>query len=423
MADYLDSLETRSPAEREGTLMALLPNQVAHAQASSPAMADILAGVDATRVTSRAALAQLPVTRKSGLLARQQAARAAARAAGRRVDPFGGFAAIGPGTRMRRLYASPGPIFEPEGVAPDYWRSARALFAAGMRAGDLLHNAFSYHMTPGAFIMESGAHALGCTVFPAGTGQTELQLAAMAELQPQGYMGTPGFLRILLEKAAAAGIDLRCLGRALVSGEACPPSLRDWFAGRGVAVYQAYATADVGMIAYETAAREGLVLDENIIVEIVRPGTGDPVPDGEVGEVVVTVLNADYPLVRFGTGDLSAILPGQCPTGRTAPRIRGWLGRADQTTKVRGIFIHPGQVAEIMQRFPGAGRARLVVSGEMADDRLTLQVEVAVDAAGLGERLAEALRELTRLRGEVVLVPPGSLPNDGKVIEDQRSLQ
>ena len=414
MIDYFDALETRTPAEREAALMAALPRQIAHAQAHSAAMGEILAGFDAAAITSRAALAQLPVTRKSELLARQQASRAAGR------DAFGGFSAIRYGAAMPRLYASPGPIYEPEGTGRDYWRAARAMFAAGFRAGDLAHNAFSYHMTPGAFIMESGAHAVGCTVFPAGTGQTEQQLQAIAELKPQAYLGTPSFLRILVEKAQEAGVDIRSLTKGLVGGEAFPPSLRDWFTERGMANYQSYATADVGLIAYETAAREGLVLDENVIVEIVRPGTGDPVSEGEVGEIVVTVLGPDYPLIRFGTGDLSAVLPGACPTGRTNTRIKGWLGRADQTTKIRGMFVHPGQVAEIVKRFPEVSRARLVVSGEMANDQMKLLVESAA-AQGLSERVAEVVRDVTKLRGDVEVVAPGSLPNDGKVIEDARS--
>ena len=414
MIDYFDALETRTPAEREAALMAALPRQIAHAQAHSAAMGEILAGFDAAAITSRAALAQLPVTRKSELLARQQASRAAGR------DAFGGFSAIRYGAAMPRLYASPGPIYEPEGTGRDYWRAARAMFAAGFRAGDLAHNAFSYHMTPGAFIMESGAHAVGCTVFPAGTGQTEQQLQAIAELKPQAYLGTPSFLRVLVEKAQAGGVDIRSLTKGLVGGEAFPPSLRDWFTERGMAIYQSYATADVGLIAYETASREGLVLDENVIVEIVRPGTGDPVSEGEVGEIVVTVLGPDYPLIRFGTGDLSAVLPGACPTGRTNTRIKGWLGRADQTTKIRGMFVHPGQVAEIVKRFPEVSRARLVVSGEMANDQMKLLVESAA-AQGLSERVAEVVRDVTKLRGDVEVVAPGSLPNDGKVIEDARS--
>ena len=411
--DYYDSLEARPAEEREAQLMAALPGQLAHAQQASAAFAAILAGIDAREVRSRAALAQLPVTRKHELLERQQALRAR--------DPFGGFATLVRGPDMPHIFASPGTIYEPEGSAHDYWRCGRAMYAAGFRRGDLVHNAFSYHMTPGAFIMESGAHAVGCTVFPAGVGQTEQQLQAIAELRPQAYTGTPSFLRILVEKAQEAGSDLSSLRKGLVSGEALPPSLCGWFAGHGIDVYQSYASADLGLIAYETAAREGLVVDEGVIVEIVRPGTGDPVGPGEVGEVVVTTLNPAYPLVRFGTGDLSALLPGTDPGGRTNMRIKGWLGRADQTTKVRGMFVHPGQVADIARRFPEILKARLVVSGEMANDIMTFQVETASAAQGLDSRIGEAVRDLTKLRAEVLLVSPGSLPNDGKVIEDARS--
>ena len=417
MSQHYDALETRSPQEREAALMAVLPAQIAHAQKNSRAFADILQGVDAAAVTSRDALARLPVTRKYALLERQQAQRA--------DDPFGGFATIGwtglLHTRgARRVYQSPGPIYEPEGAGTDYWRAARAMAAAGFKAGDLVHNCFSYHLTPGAWIMESGAHALGCTVIPGGVGNTEQQLAAVADLRPVGYSGTPSFLKILIEKAAEAGQKLS-ITKALLSGETCPPSLRDWFTQQGVAAYQCYATADVGLIAYETPSREGLVLDEGVIVEIVRPGTGDPVAEGEVGEVVVTVLNPDYPLIRFGTGDLSAVLPGACPTGRTNTRIKGWMGRADQTTKVRGMFVHPGQVAEIVKRFPEIGKARLVVTGEMANDQMALRIETPSASEALQLKVADAVRDVTKLRGEVHCVPPGSLPNDGKVIEDARS--
>ena len=420
MSQHFDALETRAPEAREAALMAALPAQIAQAQKNSAALAEILQGVDAAQVTSRAALARLPVTRKYELLARQQAQRA--------QDPFGGFSTIGwkglvRTSGVRRVYQSPGPIYEPEGHAPDYWRAARAMAAAGFQAGDLVHNCFSYHLTPGAWIMESGAHALGCAVIPGGVGNTEQQLAAVADLRPVAYAGTPSFLKILIEKAAEAGQKLP-ITKAMVSGEACPPSLRDWFAQQGVAAYQCYATADVGLIAYETAAREGLVIDEGVIVEIVRPGTGDPVADGEVGEVVVTVLNPDYPLIRFGTGDLSAVLPGACPTGRTNTRIKGWMGRADQTTKVRGMFVHPGQVAEIVKRFPEVSKARLVVSGEMANDQMALRLEPRHTAdEALKARIAEAVRDVTKLRGEVQLVLPGTLANDGKVIEDARSYQ
>jgi len=412
MSQYYDALETREPAEREREQLARLPRQLAHAVQAAPALARILGSTDTASVTTREALAQLPVTRKSELLELQKATRAS--------DAFGGFAAAR-GPRTRRVFASPGTLYEPEGAAPDYWRTARAFFAAGFRAGELVHNSFSYHMTPAGSIMETGAHALGCTVFPGGTGQTEQQVQAIAELRPHGYVGTPSFLKLMLEKAADQHIALPTLTKALVSGEAFPPSLRDWLDERGVGAYQCYATADVGLIAYETPAREGLVIDEGVLVEIVRPGTGEPVPEGEVGEVVVTPLfNADYPLVRFGTGDLSAMLPGTCPTGRSNARIKGWMGRADQTTKVRGMFVHPGQVAQVARRFPEVLRARLVVEGEMAQDRMTLHLECNGAPPGLAERVAEAIREVTKLRGEVRIVAPGSLPNDGKVIEDAR---
>lgn len=418
MTEFYDALEHRDPALREAALMAALPHQVA-AALRTPALAERLAGVDAAAVSSREALAALPVTRKHELLARQQAERA--------HDPFGGFSAIGWRSLQGRggalrVFQSPGPIYEPEGRAHDYWRMARALWAAGFRAGDLMHNSFSYHLTPAGSMLESGAHAIGCTVFPGGVGNTELQLQAMTELKPDGYAGTPSFLRIALEKAAETGVSLPSLKKAMVSGEAFPAALREWLRERGLEAYQSYATADIGLIAYETSAREGLVLDEGVIVEIVRPGTGDPVPAGEVGEVVVTVLNADYPLVRFGTGDLSAFLPGACPTGRTNARIKGWMGRADQTAKVRGMFVHPSQVAELLKRFPEASRARLEVSGEMANDRMLLKVETTSREESLRQRLAEAIRDVTKLRGEVELCAPGSLPNDGKVIDDTRKL-
>lgn len=416
MTEYYDALETRDPAAREAALMAVLPAQVAHAQQSSAAFAGILQDVEPQAVNSRAALAKLPVTRKHELLALQQAARAAG------GNVFGGFSAIGFGAAMPRIFASPGPLYEPEGTGRDYWRMARAIFAAGFRPGELIHNCFSYHFVPAGSMMETGAHALGCTVFAGGTGQTEQQVQAMEQLKPAGYIGTPSFLKIIVEKAAEMGVALPSVKKAMFGGEAYPPSLRDWFAAHGIAGYQCYATADLGLIAYETQAREGLVLDEHVIVEIVRPGTGEPLPEGEVGELVVTSLNPAYPLIRFGTGDLSAILPGPCPSGRTNTRIKGWMGRADQTTKVRGMFVHPGQVADIVKRFPEVAKARLVVTGEMASDAMTLQVETACGGPdGLAARIGEAIRDVTKLRGEVELVLPGSLPNDGKVIEDARS--
>ena len=420
MTDFYDALELREPAEREAALLAALPGHIAQAQRATRAFGDILAGVQALDVTSRAALARLPVTRKHELLARQTALRA--------QDPFGGFSAIGwrglrAGKGARRVFQSPGPIYEPEGSAPDYWRMGRAIFAAGFRDGDLAHCSFSYHLTPAGSMMESGAHAVGCTTFAGGIGNTELQLQAVTELRPHGYIGTPSFLKILVEKAAETGADIRCLARASVGGEAFPPSLRDWLAMRGVTAYQSYGTADCGLIAYETSAREGLVVDEGVILEIVRPGTGDVLPDGEVGEVVVTVLNPDYPLVRFGTGDLSAVLAGACPTGRSNTRIKGWMGRADQTTKVRGMFVHPGQVADVARRHPEILKARLVVEGEMANDRMTLHIECAGTPEGLANTVAASVRDLTKLRAEVVLAAPGSLANDGKVIEDARKYE
>ncbi len=407
MTNY-DDRETRSMAAREADLLARLPAQIAHAKANAPAFASLLAEVDPAAITSREALARLPVIRKSELLERQKAAR-----------PFGGFAAAHWGRGCRRVFASPGPLYEPEGARADYYRLARALHAAGFREGDLVHNTFSYHFTPAGSMMETAAHALGCTVFPAGVGQTEQQVAALADLQPNAYTGTPSFLRIILEKADELGVQ-PSFSKAFVSGEAFPPSQRDALAARGIQAYQAYATADIGLIAYETPARAGMVVDEDIILEIVRPGTGDPVAPGEVGEVVVTTFNPDYPLIRFGTGDLSALLPGESPCGRTNLRIKGWMGRADQTTKIKGMFVHPSQVAEIVRRHPEVARARLVVENPDLNDRMTLHCECAAAAEALATALAASIREVTKLRGEVAFCAPGSLANDGKVIDDLR---
>jgi phenylacetate-CoA ligase len=406
MSLYLDALETRDPADREGDLMARLPLQVAHAK-MAPHFAQAYAEIDAATVNSRAALARLPVLRKHDLIALQKAAR-----------PFGGLNAS-PMTRLGRVFSSPGPIYEPEGLGGDYWRTARALHAAGFRPGDLVHNSFSYHMTPGAWILDGGARALGCAVFPGGVGQTEQQVQAMADLRPAGYVGTPSFLKILIEKAEELQADITSLNKAVVSGEALFPAQKQFFAERGIDVLQAYATADLGLIAYETPVREGLVLEESLILEIVRPGTGDPLPDGEVGEVVVTSFNPDYPLIRFGTGDLSAVLPGLSPCGRSNVRIKGWLGRADQTTKVKGMFVHPEQVADVLKRHSEVKRGRLVVSNPEGNDLMTLHCETTGEEA-LAQAIAESLRDVTKLRGEVRLVAPGSLPNDGKVIEDAR---
>src|SRR5712692_5603964 len=363
--DYYDDLETRAPQAREAALFAALPKQIAHAKKHAPAFARMLADVDAKRITDRAALAALPVVRKSALIELQCEA-----------PPFGGLAAMVVGF-SGRVFASPGPIYEPEGMRPDYWRAARALFAAGVRKGELVHNAFSYQFTTGGFIIQSGALALGCMVFPAGTGQTEQQVAAIAALRPQAYAGTPSFLKIILDKSAEMGMRLDSITKALVSGEALPPGLRAQLRERGVDVLQCYATADLGLIAYESEAAEGMIVDEGVIVEIVRPGTGTPVAAGEVGEVVVTTLTPEYPLIRFATGDLSAVLPGTSPCGRTNRRIKGWMGRADRTTKIKGMFVHPAQVAEIAKRHPELGRLRLVITRANEQDVMTLVAESA----------------------------------------------
>ena len=408
--DHFDRLETRDPESRERALMAALPNLIRHAQTNAPGFAELLRGVDAAAITSREALAQLPLVRKGSLKDRQRAAL-----------PFAGFAAV-PAAALARIYASPGPTYDPEGRTPDYWRFARALFAAGFRSGDLVHNCFAYHLTPAGFIADLGAQALGCTVFPGGTGNTELQVAAIRDLRPQGYVGTPSFLRIIVEKAGEMGADISSLERALVAAEALPPELRAQLDARGIRTLQCYASADLGLMAYESQAREGMIVDEGLIVEIVRPGSGEPVAAGEVGEVVVTSFTEQYPLIRFATGDLSAVLPGTSPCGRTNMRIRGWLGRADQATKVRGMFVHPSQVAEVMRRHPDVAKARLVVDFDgHGADRMTLECEVpAASGEALSSAIAVSLREVCQLRGEVRCVGPDSLPNDGKVIEDRR---
>jgi phenylacetate-CoA ligase len=415
MSDFLDELETRDPEERERRQFTALAEQVAHAMRAAPAFAELLAGVDPAGVTDRGALARLPVVRKSELMERQKGGPEAHR-------PFGGLTAVETG-RLARIFASPGPIYDPDGRRGDWWRMARALWAAGFRRGDVVHNCFSYHFTPAGMMLETGAQEIGCAVVPAGVGNTEQQVRAITDIRPAGYVGTPSFLRIILEKGREMGADLSSLRRALVSGEALPPALRAEIGAAGIAVRQCYATADLGLIAYESVPDAGLVLDEWVIVEILRPGTGDPVGPGEVGEVVVTTLNPDYPLIRFATGDLSMLLPGASPCGRTAPRLKGWMGRADQTTKVRGMFVHPSQVADVARRHAAIGRCRLVVSGEGGNDRMELRAEVAPAARGegLAEAIAQSIQAVTRLRGEVVLVDPGALPNDGKVIEDARA--
>jgi phenylacetate-CoA ligase len=404
---YLDQLETRGPEQRELAQFNLLADLIRNAMAAAPGWAEHLKGVDAAAVTSREALARLPVLRKSALHVLQA----------RRL-PFGGFVTT-PVTEVARVFMSPGPIFEPEGRAEDWWRSARALYAAGVRKGDIVHNTFAYHLTPGGWLLDAGARALGCPVIAAGPSNTEQQIEAIQALKPSVYVGVPDYLKVLLDKARDAGKDATSFKRAVMGGGALYPSLRAEYKQRGVLAFQTYATADLGVIAYESPALEGMIVDEGVIVEIVRPGTGDPVPSGEVGEVLVTAFNRDYPLIRFATGDLSAVLPGVSPCGRTNMRIKGWMGRADQTTKVKGMFVHPEQVAEVAKRHAGVGRVRLVVARSGEQDVMTLRAEAAEDA-GLKAKLAETLQAVTKLRGEVDLVAPGSLPNDGKVIADER---
>ena len=409
MRDHFDALETRDPDERERDLLDRLPDLMALA-ATAPGWVGQLGDVDAHTITSRSALAKLPVLHKSELAQRQ-----------RKKPPFGGFNIAPPG-RLRRLLMSPGPIFEPEGMGKDFWGAARALFAAGFRSGDIVHNSFAYHLTPGGFIMESGAHALGCAVVPGGTGNTEQQIEAITHFKPRGYTGTPDFLKILLDAAAKARKDVSSLKRGLVSGAALPGSLRQELAGRGVAVRQCYATADLGVIAYESEARDGMIVNEELLVEIVQPGTGDPVATGQVGEVVVTSFNPDYPMIRLATGDLSAILLGTSPCGRTNVRLAGWMGRADQTTKVKGMFVHPAQVAEVARRHPEVGRLRLVVTRANEQDVMTLMAEARALSEDTRSAIGATLLSVTKLRGEVQIVPPGALPNDGKVIADERQL-
>ena len=406
MTDFHDALETRDPAERERDLFRRLPAALAAAM-RAPAYAERLKGIDPAAVTSREALARLPVLRKAELPALHKGS-----------PPFGGFVAE-PLSAFARLFTSPGPIFEPEAAKPDPWGAARALFAAGFRPGDVVLNTFSYHLVPGGFILDSGCRALGCPVIPAGPGQTEQQLEVIAAFRPVAYCGTPDFLKIVLDAAAAGGRDAGSIRKALVSGAAFPKSLQQEFSGRGIEAYQAYATADFGVIAYETAAREGLVVNEDLIVEVVRPGTGDPVPEGEVGEIVVTSLEPTYPTIRLALGDLTAVMPGASACGRTNTRIRGWMGRADQTAKVKGMFVRPDQIAEVARRHPELTRLRLVVTRDGEVDAMTLRAETdAADAA----RIAETLQSVTKLRGAVELVAPGTLPNDGKVIADERKV-
>lgn len=407
MPEYYDALETRDPVVREREQFARLGDIVARAM-TAPGWAGHLEGIEPKSVTSRGSLATLPVMRKSDLAALQKAR-----------PPFGGLNITAPG-RVRRLLMSPGPIFEPEGKGTDWWGAARSLHAAGFRSGHIVHNSFAYHLTPGGFILESGAHTLGCAVIPGGVGNTDQQLDAIAHYRPEDYVGTADFLKILLDTAQSTGKDASSIKRALVSGAALPASLRQELDHRGVAVLQCYATAELGVIAYESDARDGMIVNETVIVEIVRPGSGNPVPEGEVGEVVVTSFNPDYPMIRLGTGDLSAVMPGISPCGRTNARLRGWMGRADQTAKVKGMFVHPKQIAELASRHPELRRLRLVVGREAEQDSMTLLAESATPDAALERAIAANLQSITKLKGIVKLVAPGSLPNDGKIISDER---
>jgi phenylacetate-CoA ligase len=407
MPEHYDALETREPAIREREQFTRLTEFIGRAM-TAPGWAKHLCGYDAKSIGSRSALAKLPVMHKADLLALQKD-----------HPPFGGLNVTPPG-KARRLLMSPGPIFEPEGGGADWWGAARAVYAAGIRQGDIVHNSFAYHLTPGGFILESGAHALGCAVIPGGVGNTEQQVEAIAHYKPSRYIGTPDFLKILLDTAEKTGKDVSSIKRGLVSAAALPASLREELGRRGVAVLQCYATAELGVIAYESDAREGMIVNETVIVEIVRPGTGDPVPQGEVGEVVVTSFNPDYPMIRLGTGDLSAFMPGTSPCGRTNARIKGWMGRADQTAKVKGLFVHPKQIAEIAARYPELKRLRLVVDRAAEQDTMTLLAECGPSDAGLENAIAATLHSITKLKGAVRLIAPGTLPNDGKLIADER---
>lgn len=407
MTEHYDALETRSPAEREADLFARLP-QVLAAALQTPGYAAHLKGVDTTSITSREALARLPVLRKADLPALQKAAL-----------PFGGLVPAAPSS-FGRLFTSPGPIFEPEGTATDAWNAARGLHAAGFRKGDIVLNTLSYHLTPGGFIMDSAARALGCAVIPAGPGNTEQQMEVIQAYRPTAYAGTPDFLKILIEAADQRGVDISSIKRAVVSGAAFPPSLQTWVKERGIDAYQLYATADVGVIAYETSGRQGMVLSENLIVEIVRPGTGDPVPEGEVGEVVVTNLDPHHPQIRLAVGDLTAVLTGASPCGRSNTRIKGWMGRADQTAKIKGMFVRPEQVAEIAKRHVEIAKLRLVVGRANEVDTMTLKAEIYAEPAGLVDAVSSTLQQVTKLKGAVEILPLGALPNDGKVIADER---
>ncbi len=410
MSDHYDELEVRDPELRETALLAAVRNQIDHAKTNAPYFSAHLADIDARAVTGRAALGAVPLTRKSDLIERQ-----------RQHPPFGGLTAVAV-HQLRRIYQSPGPINDPEGFGDDYWRFARGMYAAGIRRGDVVHNSFAYHLTPAGSMVESGAHAIGCAVIPAGVGNTEIQAQIIAGLKPTAYGGTPSFLKIVLAKAVELGLDTSSLTKGLVGGEALPQALRQEIRDLGVAVYQGYGTADVGSIAYESPALEGMIVDEGVLLEIVEPGGRAPVEEGEVGEVVVTTLNNDYPLIRFATGDLSAVLPGPSPCGRTNMRIRGWMGRADQSAKVRGMFVHPSQVMAVLVRHNEIKKARLVIGNEDGRDHMTLYCEMAGGGGVPAEKISETMQSVCKVRGEVALADPDSLPDDGKLIDDQRQV-
>ncbi|MBO6825160.1 MAG: AMP-binding protein [Sneathiella sp.] len=409
---YYDDLETRSAEQRTSDQIANLQAQIVHAKANSDYFGELFKDVDPASIDSMEALATLPVTRKSDLIGKQN-----------ENPPLGGLNAEPVGD-VSNVFMSPGPIFEPGQDIKDYFRMGRAMWAAGFRPGDLVYNTFSYHMTPAGHMMESGARAVGCPVFPAGIGNTEMQLQAVSTLKPRAYVGTPSFLKILLEKGKEAGMDMSSIKVASVGGEALPPSLRQALRDLGVeTVIQSYGTADLGLIAYETDAMEGMTIDENVIVEIVRPGTGDPVAPGEVGEVVVTTFNKTYPLIRFGTGDMSALMEDGSACGRTGPRIKGWMGRADQTAKIKGMFVHPGQVVDVQKAHSEIKKIRLVVTSEDNVDIMTAHCEVADGNDALKANVEKSVQAKCKLRGNVEFVEPGSLPNDGKVIDDQRTYE
>ena len=396
MTKYFDTLETRSLDERHAQQSAALMEQLARATSADGNCLDTsgVSGIDD--------LAKLPVLRKSELV-KWQAEK----------PPFGGINT----SNVAHIFQSPGPIYEPGGISHDWWRIGRFLHARGIGKGDIVQNCFGYHLTPAGSIFENGARAVGATVLPAGTGQTELQVRAAKDVGSTAYAGTPDYLKVILDKADEMGVQLG-FTKAAVGGGALFPSLRQEYADRGILCLQNYATADLGNVAYESQAQEGMIVDEGIILEIVIPGTGIPVEPGEVGEVIVTSLNPDYPLIRFVTGDLSAVMSGTSPCGRTNMRIKGWMGRADQTTKIKGMFVRPEQVADLVASHDGIERARVVASRADEKDVLTVQIESAGTDASTFE---QAVQATLKMKGKIELVALGALPRDGLVIEDQRS--